>query len=1112
VPRAPAPLLRHLRTLLDAPALARRTDRELLDAFATRRDEAAFAALVRRHGPMVLNVCRHVLRHEQDAEDAFQATFLVLARKAASLGSVVSIVGWLHGVAHRTALSARKSAARRQAHASPPLPPEPVQPVTEAALHELQALLDAEVARLPEKLRAPFVLCCLEGHSKSEAARELGWKQGTLSSRLAEARERLRARLIRRGVTLSAALAAVALTEATSCAARSEALARAALTFATGQGSVNGVSHAAVRLACNGLTTAGTTAWKMAAMLLLAAGLAAGATAVVRATGSAVPRSAPVREDPQDNNAGRPAESGDRQTGKDRYGDPLPAGAIARLGTARLRHGFATYDAALSPDGKLLASAGAGRGVCVWDAATGKELHAFLPKWDQYVHHLAFSPDSKLLAGGDGPVYLWDMATGKELRRFTRKTEEPPALVAFSPDGNLLAAVGGRLVQLWDVATGQQVKQLEGPDTHIYTLAFAPDGKMLATTHGDENLRLWDVDTGTELHRLLCPPPDLPAPHPFIAFSPDGKLLASAPFGKMIHLLDPQTGAKVRSWECDSPRTGGLAFSPDGKVLVSGGHDGDLRLWDPTTGKELRRWQTHGLLLSSVAFSKDGTKLVTTAYQESGPRLWDVATGKELLKFAGHDGVIEALTITPDGKSLLSGGRDQVVLRWDLATGKETQRFAVHSAASAHLAFAADGKSMLSVTVPDGAVRVWDVPSGKEVQLLDKIGKQLGNFLPTSLALAPDGRLAAAVKDDKAVHIWDLVSGKQLRRFGGGGGSITSVAFSPDSKRLAAASGGPNSKVGIWDIERGFLVWTKSTGSVNGPMGVIFSPDGNQLVTFAWDGQVCLWDIATTKEVRSFGGGRGSSGQACYSAAFSPDGRSLATAGGEDDKRVCVWEVRTGLEVRTFRGHVTAVGSVAFSPDGRTVVSGGADSMIYMWDVTGRVKDGRIQPLDLTERDLDERWRNLASSDGPRAVQAMWDLATNPKVSVPFLRKMLRQPEAVEEKQLKKLIADLDSEQFDVRSSASRALERLGESAEAALRQTLAGNPSVEMKQRIEQLLTKLGPGSPQRLRESRAVQALEYAGSSEARQALETLAQGPATALTREAKTVLNRLAGRTK
>jgi RNA polymerase sigma factor (sigma-70 family) len=185
------------------------TDRQLLAGFCARGDQAAFAELVGRHGPMVLRVCRRVLRHEQDAEDAFQATFLVLARKAGSVRRGEALASWLHGVAHRVALRARRDAGRRRAHE------REAQPMSagagEADWGEVQTALDEEIRALPEKYRAPFVLCFLEGKSRAEAAGELGLKEGTVWSRLSQARERLRERLGRRGIALPALLAAVAI-------------------------------------------------------------------------------------------------------------------------------------------------------------------------------------------------------------------------------------------------------------------------------------------------------------------------------------------------------------------------------------------------------------------------------------------------------------------------------------------------------------------------------------------------------------------------------------------------------------------------------------------------------------------------------------------------------------------------------------------------------------------------------------------------------------------------------------------------------------------------------------------------------------------------------------
>jgi RNA polymerase sigma factor (sigma-70 family) len=228
------PILRHVRTLLNPCATA--ADGELLRRYLNRRDEDAFAHLVARHGPMVLSVCRAVLRHRQDAEDVFQAAFLVLARRGSAIVKQDSLASWLHGVAYRLALKARTSAARRQARESMAPPAVASMPGDDLTWGEVRALLHEELARLPEQFRAPLLLCHLAGLTRDEAARRLGWPATTLKGRLDRGRKLLHDRLARRGLALATALGAAALAR-TATAALPAALVSAAVRAASGEAS-----------------------------------------------------------------------------------------------------------------------------------------------------------------------------------------------------------------------------------------------------------------------------------------------------------------------------------------------------------------------------------------------------------------------------------------------------------------------------------------------------------------------------------------------------------------------------------------------------------------------------------------------------------------------------------------------------------------------------------------------------------------------------------------------------------------------------------------------------------------------------------------------------------
>ena len=567
---------------------------------------------------------------------------------------------------------------------------------------------------------------------------------------------------------------------------------------------------------------------------------------------------------------------------------------------------------AYSPDGRLLATAGDDSTARIWDARTGKELF-ILGGHSGGVAALAFAPDGKTLAtgAGDNSVSLWDVRTGEELAVLRGLKYGVTALV-FGPDGKWLAAADGVLandanenptrkyvntkslpaeVIVWNIESGKPILTLTGHTKSILSLAISPDGKQLASGSADGTVKLWEVATGNLRTNLT-------------GFS--GQVFA-------------------------------VAFSPDGQSLAVGGgntfrEQSELKILDLTAHLDPMSFKSHGGPVFALAFSRDGKTLASGGLDQI-VRLWNVATGDEVQTIKGHRAPIWSLAWDPSGKRIASASWDQTVKVWDAVQPQGQQMFS--GAAEYSGCFSPDGKFLIC---GGGHLKVFEVGTTNPPRIMPDYTAD-----DIVVAVSPDGSTLASVTEDGVVTFWEVGTWRRLGTFQGSTNKVMNLAFSPDSRTLASTD---QATVWLWDVSKRVQRFAFHPG--NHQIGrLFFTPDGNTLIMGYEIGDKSIFlDAMTGKVQRSFPG---------CPIALTPDGHYLAL---DEQPGLGLLDVKTmELKWSETNPHRNRIWSARFSPDGRTLATASWDGTAKFWNVASG------QEM-FTYRALGVVWNVVFSPDG----------------------------------------------------------------------------------------------------------------------------------------------------
>ena len=533
---------------------------------------------------------------------------------------------------------------------------------------------------------------------------------------------------------------------------------------------------------------------------------------------------------------------------------------------------------------------------------------------------LAFSPDGKYLATGDGSgdVCLWDVKTGQKHFRGLGHTNWITC-VTFTPDGkNLLSSSEDHTLRLWSMQTGQCLKTYQGHDNWVLTLSLSPDGKTVASGSSDHSIKLWDIETGQCFKSLKGHDHWVSS----VKFTKNGQCLLSASYDNSIKLWNLETGECVKTFTGHNDHVLSLSLSPSGENFASSSDDRTIKVWNIEQEQAVNTfYEAHTDGIGAVSYSPDENNLASSA-ADGDIKIWEIKTGKCLHILSGHTNWLKSVSFSPDSQTLASGSGSQGIRIWDAKTGECLQSFSGKVNWLRSIAFSPNHLSLASGGV-DGKVRIWDINTGQCITEMKGHSDSL-----KSVIYSPNGLKIASSGDDYMVRIWDATRDIRLLSLKGHTNRVLYVVFSQDGRRLA--SGSEDNTLKLWDATSGECLATL-TGHDAWIQSVRFSPDGQQLVTGSSDFTIKIWDITQKNCIKTLQ--EHTAMVRCV--LYTSDGRNLISC--SDDKTIRYWDSSSGKCLRELIGHTNWIWEIALSPDGKTLVSGGEDNTVRVWNLeTGK--------------------------------------------------------------------------------------------------------------------------------------------------------------------------------